>query len=122
MDSSWRPSDCNWKGLKLLITEVHKPEWKIAYRYGVDCKPEDRQNGEALKDAISASLRSWLEPLKDLNPDRPIVDKFVYELQPDYDPNQPNDNLEGWRAVDLRVGFSCSYGTSKAGNRKTLPT
>ena len=52
----------NLEGLKLLITEVHKPEWKIAYRYGVDCKPEDRQNDEALKEAISSSLRNWLKP------------------------------------------------------------
>ncbi len=98
------------EGLQLLILKVHEPEWKIGYRYGVDCKPEDRQNGEALKEAISLSLRNWLEPLKELNPERPIVDKFVYELQPDYDPNQPNDNLDGWRAVDLRVAFACPQG------------
>ena len=104
------------EGLKILITEVHKPEWKIAYRYGVDCKPEDRQNEEALKAAISTSLRTWLEPLKELNPDRPIVDRFVYELQPDYDPSKPRgqDNVEGWQAVDLRVAFICTQGTSKA--------
>ena len=102
------------EGLKLLITKVHEPEWKIAYRYGVDCKPEDRQNDEALKEAISTSLRTWLKPLKELNPDRPIVDKFVYELQPDYDPSKPRgeDNIEGWRAVDLRVAFVCTLGTS----------
>ena len=104
------------EGLKILITKVHEPEWKIAYRYGVDCKPEDRQNDEALKEAISASLRAWLEPLKELNPDRPIVDKFVYELQPDHDPNAPTelDNLEGWRAVDLRVAFVCTQERSRA--------
>ncbi len=102
------------EGLKLLITKVHEPEWKIAYRYGVDCKPEDRQNDEALKDAISTSLRAWLEPLKELNPERPIVDKFVYELQPDYDPSihKSKDNLEGWRAVDLRVAFVCTQARS----------
>ena len=114
----------NLEGLKILITKVHKPEWKIGYRYGVDCKPEDRQNDEALKEAISTSLRNWLKPLKDLNPNRPIVDKFVYELQPDYDPNQPNDNLEGWRAVDLRVGFACPQGIyplSRAGIGRLYP-
>ena len=109
------------EGLQLLILKVHEPEWKIAYRYGVDCKPEDRQNDEALKEAISSSLRVWLAPLKGLNPERPIVDKFVYELQPDYDPNQPSDNLEGWRAVDLRVGFECTQGTSKAGIGRLYP-
>ena len=97
------------EGLKILITKVHEPEWKIAYRYGVDCKPEDRQNDEALKEAISSSLRTWLKPLKELNPDRPIVDKFVYELQPDYDPDTPKE-LEERRKVDLRVAFTCPQG------------
>ncbi len=101
------------EGLVILINEVHKPQWKIAYRYGVDCQPEDRQNDEALKDAISASLRTWLEPLKELNPDRPIVDKFIYELQADYDPNTPKE-LEGRRAVDLRVTFICTQAGSEA--------
>ena len=110
-------------GMTILITKVHAPEWKIAYRYGVDCKPEDRQNGEALKAAISDSLRLWLAPLKALNPERPIVDKFVYELQPDYDPNAPTelDNLEGWRAVDLRVTFECTQGRSGAGISRIYP-
>ena len=99
------------EGLKLLITKVHEPQWKIAYRYGVDCQPADRQNGQALTEAISSSLRTWLEPLKELQPERPIVDKFVYELQPDYDPNTPKD-LEGRRAVDLRVAFVCTQARS----------
>ena len=106
----------NLERFKMLITKVHEPEWKIGYRYGIDWKPEDRQNDEALKDAISTSLRLWLEPLKELNPDRPIVDKFVYELQADYDPNIPigEDNLEGLRSVDLRVTFECTLGRSVA--------
>ena len=101
------------EGLKILITEVHEPEWKIAYRYGAECKPEDRQNGEALKEAISTSLRVWLEPLKALNPDRPIVDSFVYELWPDYDPNHAAD-LEKVLATHLRVTFECTQAVSVA--------
>ena len=100
--------------IKLLILKVHKPQWKIGYRYSVECTPADRQNGKALTEAISTSLRTWLELLKELNPERPIVDSFVYELQADYDPNKPNDNLEGLRAVDLRVTFSCTVGVSSA--------
>ena len=104
------------EGLKLLILKVHEPQWKIAYRYGVDCQPEDRQNGKALKEAISSSLRTWLKPLKELQPERPIIDEFIYELQPDYDPSKPRgqDNVEGWQAVDLRAAFICTQGTSKA--------
>ena len=107
-------------GLKILITEVHAPEWKIAYRYGVDCKPEDRQNDEALTEAISAALRTWLEPLKELNPERPIVDKFVYELWPDYNPNRA-ENLEKVLATHLRVTFACTLARSGAQINRGYP-
>ncbi len=107
-------------GLQLLILKVYEPEWKIAYRYGAECTPADRQNDEALKDAISAALRTWLEPLKALNPDRPIVDSFVYELWPDYNPNQPKD-LEELRAVDLQVTFECTQATSGAQINRGYP-
>ncbi len=107
-------------GLKILITKVHEPEWKITYHYGAECKPEDRQNDEALKAAISASLRTWLEPLKELNPDRPIVDTFVYELWPDYNPNQPKD-LERLRTIDLQVTFECTQARSGAQINRGYP-
>lgn len=99
--------------LKFLTKNIFKPQWKIGYRYHTDCTPAERQNGEELMEAMTASLRAWLEPLKDLHPERPIVDKFVYELQPDFNPinpgdhynaNQPED-FEGWGEVDLRVTF-----------------
>ena len=95
--------------LKVLMSGIFQPEWKIAYRYGVDCKPIDRQNDEELKKAISASLRVWLKPLEELQLKRPIVDEFIYELQPDFDPDQPDD-LEALRRVNLRVTFECTRG------------
>lgn len=107
-------------GLKILITKVHEPAWKITYHYGAECKPEDRQNDEALTEAISASLRTWLEPLKELNPDRPIVDSFVYELWPDYNPNQPKD-LERLRTIDLQVTFECTQARSGAQINRGYP-
>lgn len=114
---------------KVLITKVHKPQWKIGYRYGADCKPSERQNSKELEAAITASLRAWLKPLKELQPERPIVDRFVYELQPDFDPNQFNqfdhnqpEDVERIREIlreefgeiDLRVTFECTSGTSYA--------
>ncbi len=106
--------------LQLLILKVHEPEWKIGFRYGVDCKPEDRQNTEALQEAISFSIRRWLEPLKELNPARPIVDKFVYELQADFISRELED-IEGLRAVDLRVTFKCEQGRSYAAIGRIFP-
>ena len=109
---------------KLLISDIFQPQWKIGYRYGVDCKPEDRQNGEELKEAMSAALRTWLEPLKELQLGQPIVDKFVYELQPDFDPDQPVDLdqlLEQRRGENLRVTFECTQGRSVAGRGTLAP-
>ncbi len=111
------------KGLGLLIAKVHKPQWKIVYLYGIDCKIEEKQNDEALKEVISASLRAWLQPLKELNPDRPIVDKFVYEKLPDYDPNvlAPKETREKVLASDLYVAFECKQELSSARIGRTPP-
>lgn len=107
---------------KFLMPHIFKPQWKIGYRYGVECKPADRQNDELLQEAISTSLRTWLQPIKELKPARMIVDKFVYELQPDFDPLQPGDlhnrnqeeEQQGLREVDLQVTFQCRQGISLA--------
>ena len=97
---------------KLLIFEIKKPQWKIGYNYGVDCESHERQNGKALTEAISTSLRAWLKPLRELQPKHPIVDQFVYELQADYDPDRRHDPvlLADRAAVDLQVSFGCKPG------------
>ncbi|MDE3270306.1 MAG: ankyrin repeat domain-containing protein [Pseudomonadota bacterium] len=115
--------------LKLLMPLIFNQQWKIGYRYGVDCKPADRQNDVELRAAISKTLRVWLEPIKELQPARPLVDKFVYELQADFDPVQPGDSvsrnieedLQGWRRMDLRVTFQCTHGRSNAAIGDKLP-
>ncbi|MYB95036.1 hypothetical protein F4054_05965 [Candidatus Poribacteria bacterium] len=104
----------------LLIRDIFQPRWKIGYRYGADCQPAERQNGEALQEAITGSLRVWLQPLKELQLGRPIVDKFVYELQPDRNPDQPDD-LELRRKVNLQVTFECTQGRSVARRGVFLP-
>ena len=101
------------EGLKLLMPHIFKPQWKIGYRYGANCKPSERQHSKNLEKAITASLQLWLQPLKELKPTRPIVDKFVYELQADFDPHKP-ENLDDLRAVDLQVTFECNQGVSGA--------
>ena len=103
--------------LKILITKVHEPQWKIGYRYGIDCKPAEKQNGKALTEAISSSLRTWLKPLKELQTARPIVDKFVYERWQDYDPPNmvvTNEERETVLASDLRAIFFCTRTRSNA--------
>ena len=64
----------NYLGYKLniLIHKVHKPQWVIGYRFGPECKPEERQNGEALEEVMTEVFRAWLQPLRELHPKQPI--------------------------------------------------
>ena len=116
--------------LKLLMQKVHEPQWIIGYRYGAECTPEERQNGEALEEAMTLALRTWLEPLKKLETERPIVDKFVYVLQPDfyfvqdgdtYNRDNLDEDLKAWREVDLRVNFVCTLSGGYAAIGDRLP-
>ncbi len=97
----------------LLIHRIDKEQWTIGYRYGAECLPEDRQNGKALEEAITASLRAWLQPLRELHPARPITDDFRYVLQPDFNGDNP-DNFAGLIAVDTRITFECRQSRSVA--------
>ena len=65
---------------------------------------------------MTTSLRAWLKPLRELKTEQPIVDKFIYVLQPDfyfveYGDSYNRDNIDEdfrqWREVDLRVNFVC---------------
>ena len=54
--------------MNVLIHRVDKASWKIGYRYGSECKSEDRQNDKALQEEITTILRTWLKPLRDMKP------------------------------------------------------
>ncbi|MDE3269014.1 MAG: ankyrin repeat domain-containing protein [Pseudomonadota bacterium] len=108
--------------LNLLMPKIFAQSWQIGYRYRGECQPEERLNSVELQETISAVIRTWLAPLKELKPPRPMVDKFIYEQQTDFNPISPNDfynlnepeDLESWQAVDLRVTFECTPGVSYA--------
>ena len=125
--------------LNILMKKVHEPQWIIGYRYGAECTPEERQNGEALEEAMTLALRTWLEPLRELETEQPIVDKFIYVLQPDFYFVQDGDSYNGkvnpdgsytpeleedlkaWREVDLRVNFVCALSGGYAAIGDRLP-
>ena len=86
----------------IMIDKVHELHWDVAYSYGDDCLPEERNNDEALIAAVTEALQIWLQPLRDYAK-RPIVADFRYRLNADR------------RAVDLSVIFYCKLGQSGAG-------
>ena len=91
-----------------LIRRVHKAEWVIGYRYADNCPPKSRNNGQAIEEAITKSLNAWLQPVRDLNTGKPVVDDFRYV-----------EKLEiaeaEFKLYDLRIYFYCDLGKSHAG-------
>ena len=85
-----------------MIDKVHELHWDIAYRYGDDCPPEERNNAEALTAAVTEALQIWLQPLRDYS-QRPIVNDFRYRLS------------AVWKDVDFGIRFSCKLAGSFAG-------
>ena len=91
-----------------LIRRVHKEEWVIGYRYMDNCPPAARNNGQAIEEAITTSLRAWLKPVRDLNTGKPVVDDFRFV--PDF---EIKDRAE-LKLYDLRIFFYCDFGQSSA--------
>ena len=94
--------------LNNLIRRVHKAEWVIGYRYMDNCPPKSRKNGKAIEEAITTSLRAWLQPVRDLNTGKPVVDDFRFV--PDF---EIKDRAE-LKLYDLRIYFYCDFGQSSA--------
>ena len=91
-----------------LIRRVHKEEWVIGYRYADNCPPAARKNGQAIEEAITTSLRAWLQPVREMNTGKPVVDDFRYV------PNYVIKEDAEVKLYDLRIIFSCDFGESSA--------
>ncbi len=90
-----------WGGeYELLITKVHDEYWHITYRYADDCIGKEKKiTDEDMEKAITKALRVWLQPLRDLQTEKPIVNDFRFN-QVSYDSTLP----------DLRVKHYCGVG------------
>ena len=87
-----------------LIREVHDDYWDITYRFADDCSGvEKRITDEDMEKAITKALQVWLQPLRDLQTEKPIVNDFRFN-QVSYESTLP----------DLRVKHYCVFGVSKA--------
>ena len=65
----------NW-----LITKVHDPSWDIAYGFDSDTCTTDEvgRNMEAWREAIRASLQTWLQPLRSIRIAEGIISDFDF--------------------------------------------
>ena len=85
-----------------LMQKVHKDHWNIAYGYGDSCTVEETNNPEEVEEAITIALNTWLEPLRALQTDKPIVSDFRYRLD------------DGHTDYDLLVILHCVWDTAHA--------
>ena len=95
------------RNLNNLIRRVHKAEWVIGYRYMDNCPPAARNNGQAIEEAITTSLRAWLQPVRELNTGKPVVDDFRYV-------HKLEIAVADFKLYDLRIYFFCDFGKSAA--------
>ena len=96
------------RNLNNLIRRVHKAEWVIGYRYADNCPPAARNNGQAIEEAITKSLNAWLQPVRDMNTGKPVVDDFRYV------PNYVIKEDAEVKLYDLRIILYCDIGESGA--------
>ena len=94
----------------ILVKKVHEPQWRIGYNFLFGCaaafKPKE------LEAAMTKSLRVWLQPLRELYPDKVFTDDFLFVRLPDM--KACNDNREARRQVDIRITFTCKVAASYA--------
>ena len=95
------------RNLNNLIRRVHKAEWVIGYRYMDNCPPAARNNGQAIEEAITTSLRAWLQPVREMNTGKPVVDDFRYV-------HKLEIAVADFKLYDLLIYFFCDFGESAA--------
>ena len=97
--------------VNILVKKVHEPQWRIGYNFVFGCnafKPKEKE----LKAAMTKSLRVWLQPLRELYPDKVFTDDFLFVRLPDM--KECWDNREAARQVDIRITFTCQVAVSGA--------
>ena len=96
----------------ILVKKVHEPQWRIGYNFLFGCAGAFQPQEKELKAAMTKSLRVWLQPLRELYPDKVFTDDFLFVRQPDM--QACGDNREARRQVDTRITFSCKVAASFA--------
>ena len=92
----------------ILVKKVHAPQWRIGYNFLFGCEAAFKPKEDELKAEVSKSLRVWLQPLRELYPDKVFTDDFLFIRQPDM--KACFDNREARQQVDTRITFGCKMG------------
>ena len=96
----------------ILVKKVHEPQWRIGYNFVFGCAGAFKPKEKELKAAMTKSLRVWLQPLRELYPDKVFTDDFLFVRLPDM--KACWDNREAKRQVDIRITFTCQVAASSA--------
>ena len=96
----------------ILVKKVHEPQWRIGYNFVFGCAGAFKPKEKELKAAMTKSLRVWLQPLRELYPDKVFTDDFLFVRLPDM--KECWDNREARQQVDIRITFTCQRGPSAA--------
>ncbi len=106
-----------------LIKHVHEPQWVVTYNFTHGCF--DKFVGrEKQHEVIAASLRVWVQPLRELYPNKEFVDDFVFKRLPDVPPPDPEKGPHEARKCfrlagehtqagsHVHINFTCQRGVS----------
>ena len=93
----------------ILLRQIDKPRWTIGYRFAEGCSDEFRQREDKFKEMITDILRGWLQPIRELHPERAITDDFHFVRQKDYKGLDKADR-QTVRGLEVRVTFMCEFG------------
>ena len=100
-------------GVRRLINSVHDEHWDIAYTFDEDCPPERRAEAKKIEDAITLALQTWLQPLREIETEAPIVNEFRFQQLHELPPELAH--------LDLVVVDTCKRGRSAAGGSPIDP-
>ena len=83
-----------------LIKQVHEDHWDIGYEYADDCLPDNQPKAKDLEEAITEALQVWLQPLRDMKTQKPIVNTFHFKVGKEA-------GAIKWEEADLIIQFYC---------------
>ena len=108
------------RGIRVLIDSVHDERWDIGYYLAENCSEERHAQTKELEEAITFALQTWLQPLREIETQAPIVNEFRFQQLPELISFEMLQRPE-WAHLDLGVNDTCVGGRSTAGMLPNLP-